>query len=105
MPSKLARHAGHLSAGLLESVYEIRVSEFAGVDWSPRNRVSEEGAVDAVGRRIPAEAVVKVRNRIDLLRGRGEAIGGRDTKATLIEPVPATLGALCPVTRLRGQLP
>lgn len=48
--------------------------------------------MDAAGRRILAEAVAKVRNRIDLLRERGEAIGEQDTKATLIEPVLAALG-------------
>lgn len=48
--------------------------------------------MDAAGRRILAEAVAKVRNRIDLLRERGETIGEQDTKATLIEPVLAALG-------------
>lgn len=48
--------------------------------------------MDASGRRVLAEAVAKVRNRIEQIRERNGSIGEQDTKATLIEPVLAALG-------------
>ena len=56
------------------------------------NELLWEGNMDASERRVLAEAVAKVRNRIEQIRERNESIGEQDTKATLIVNRPGFNG-------------